>query len=410
MNSEEIRLQYLFSKYFEKTASAEEKIELANLVSNEVNREQIMQLFSAEWEKYQGDGMVVSTEKTHEMLQHILGTPPRSKAAGESAPVRSMFPWRSVAVAASIILMLGIGSYLLFFNKRSKPAEVANTNVTNDIKAPETNRAMITLANGKKILLDSLTSGTLAIQGNVNVSKTTDGQIIYNGSSTEEVFNTLYNPRGSKVVPLTLSDGTKVWLNNESSIRYPVAFAGNERKVEITGEAYFEVATLRLPAKGGHALSGQKMPFKVKINNSTEVEVLGTHFNINAFADEASINTTLLEGSVRVIVNKKVQLLSPGQQAQVNANAIRLIKDADVAQAVAWKNGLFSFTDANLPTVMRQLARWYGLDVQYEGAIPEREFNGKIGKTLTLDQALRVLAKTNVKYRIESGNKITIIN
>lgn len=403
MNPEEIRLQYLFSKYFEKTASAEEKIELANLVSNEANREQVMQLFSAEWEKYQGDGILISSEKTDEMLQNILHPPTRSKVVEESTPVRSLLTWRSVAVAASIILMVSIGSYLLFFKKHSKPAEVASTNMPHDVKAPETNRAMITLANGKKILLDSLTSGTLAIQGNVNVSKTTDGQIIYNGSFTEVVFNTLYNPRGSKVVPLTLSDGTKVWLNNESSIRYPVAFAGNERKVEITGEAYFEVATL-------HLHSGKKMPFKVKINNSTEVEVLGTHFNINAFADEASINTTLLEGSVRVTANKNIQLLIPGQQVQVNANAIRLIKDADVAQAVAWKNGLFSFTDANLPTVMRQLARWYGLEVQYEGAIPEREFNGKIGKTLTLDQALRVLAKTNVKYRIESGNKITIIN
>jgi len=120
------------------------------------------------------------------------------------------------------------------------------------------------------------------------------------------------------------------------------------------------------------------MPFRVKINNSTEVEVLGTHFNINAYADEASINTTLLEGSVRVTANKKVQLLSPGQQAQVNASAINLIKDADVAQAVAWKDGLFAFTDADVPTVMRQLARWYDVEVKYEGAIPEKEFNGKM--------------------------------
>ena len=151
------------------------------------------------------------------------------------------------------------------------------------------------------------------------------------------------------------------------------------------------------------------MPFKVKINESSEVEVLGTHFNINAYVDETSINTTLLEGSVRITANKKVQLLSPGQQAQVNANAIKLIKDADVAQAIAWKDGLFAFTDADLPTVMRQLARWYNVEVKYDGTIPEKEFNGKIGKTLTLNQVLRVLMKTGINYRIENGNKITFI-
>ncbi len=196
---------------------------------------------------------------------------------------------------------------------------------------------------------------------------------------------------------MTLNDGSKVWLNAGSSITYPVAFVGDERKVTITGEAYFEVA------------KNAGMPFRVKINESTEIEVLGTHFNVNAYADEASINTTLVEGSVRVTANKKVQLLSPGQQAQVNANAINLIKDADVAQVLAWKDGLFSFKDADLPTVMRQLARWYDVEVQYEGAIPEKEFNGKIGKTLTLNQVLRVLTKTHVNYRIENGNKITII-
>jgi len=400
MSPEQTRLQYLFSRYFEKMASAEELAELTNLISIEANREQIIQLFSVAWEQYEGDGNVIAAEKTDEMLQHILCNP-ASKEAEISSTVRRMYPLRRIAIAAAILLILGIGSWLAFFNKPSKPANVAQTQTFQDVRPPDKNRAMITLSNGQQVMLDSLTSGTLAVQGNVNVKKTADGQIVYNGSSADIQFNTLYNPRGSKVVPLTLSDGTKVWLNNESSIHYPVAFAGDKREVAITGEAYFEVATVR-------TASGQKMPFTVKINDSTDVEVLGTHFNINAYTDEASINTTLLEGAVRVTANKKVQLLNPGQQAQVNAKTIRLIKDADVQQAVAWKDGLFSFTDANLPMVMRQLARWYDLQVKYEGAIPQREFNGKIGRALTLNQVLRILSKTRVNYKIESGNKITI--
>ncbi|WP_276504898.1 FecR family protein [Terrimonas pollutisoli] len=397
MNPEQQRLQYLFSKYFEKTASEDERTELANLVNVESSKEQVMRLFSSAWEQYQGDGVVMSAEKTNEMLQNILFSHLHSEQAKNVSPVHKMFSLRRVAVAASIMLMLGIGSYFVFFYKPSKQTELADTKSTNDVKAPDKNRAMITLSNGKHVLLDSLVSGTLATQGNVSVQKTADEQIIYEGSATEVVYNTLFNPRGSKVVSLTLSDGTKVWLNNQSSIRYPVAFVGNERRIEITGEAYFEVE------------KNANMPFRVKINGATEVEVLGTHFNINAYPDEASINTTLLEGSVKVTATNKMQILSPGQQAQASANNISLIKDADVEQAIAWKNGLFSFTDADLPAVMRQLARWYDLDVKYEGTIPEREFNGKIGNTLTLNQVLRILTKTRVNYRIESGNKITII-
>lgn len=308
--------------------------------------------------------------------------------------------------AASVLLIVSFSIYYLSFNKNHQSPDTNTVVTKHDVAPPAINRATITLANGQKVYLDSAENGILATQGNINVKKLEDGQIVYNVESSlvnsELVYNTLTNPKGSKVIDITLNDGTKVWLNAGSSLTYPVAFAGNERKVTMSGEAYFEVATLQLR-------SGQKMPFKVKINESAEVEVLGTHFNINAYSDEASINTTLLEGSVRVTANKKNQLLKPGQQAQINANAIKLNTDADVAQAVAWKDGLFAFTDADLPTVMRQLARWYDLDVKYEGDIARREFNGKIGNTLTLNQVLSILAKTRVNYRIESGNKITIM-
>lgn len=383
----EQRLEELFIRYINRTATEAEESELMLLMVDSELTNKKEALIEAAYDKLPSE-YVMSDTQADNIFSNIIS---------QQKPVVRLF-WKRWAVAASIILMVGAGSCFLFFNKTGKKDEIVKTTEpAKDVEAPSGTKAMITLANGEKVLLDSLTSGTLAIQGNVNVLKTVDGQIIYDGYSTEAAFNTLFNPRGSKVVSLTLSDGTKVWLNSKSSIHYPVAFVGNERKVEITGEAYFEVA------------KNARMPFRVKINESTEVEVLGTHFNINAFTDETSINTTLLEGSVRVTANKKVQLLSPGQQVQVNGNAINLIKDADVAQAVAWKDGLFSFTDADLPTVMRQLARWYDVEVRYEGTIPEKEFNGKIGKTLTLDQVLRVLTKTRVNYRIESGNKITII-
>ena len=383
----EQRLEELFNRYIHRTATESEESELMLLMLDPELTNKKEALIEAAYDKLPSEYLMSDTQADN-IFTNIVS---------QQKPVIRLF-WKRWAVAASIILMVGAGSYFLFFNKTGKKDEIVKTTEqAKDVEAPKGTKAMITLANGEKVLLDSLTSGTLAIQGNVNVRKTVDGQIIYDGSTTEVEFNTLFNPRGSKVVPLTLSDGTKVWLNSESSIYYPVAFVGNERKVTITGEAYFEVA------------KNVKMPFKVKINESSEVEVLGTHFNINAYVDETSINTTLLEGSVRITANKKVQLLSPGQQAQVNANAIKLIKDADVAQAIAWKDGLFAFTDADLPTVMRQLARWYNVEVKYDGTIPEKEFNGKIGKTLTLNQVLRVLMKTGINYRIENGNKITFI-
>lgn len=324
----------------------------------------------------------------------------------QQAPVIPLYKRLGFRLAAASVLLIVSFSIYLSFNKNHQSPDTNTVVTKHDVAPPAINRATITLANGQKVYLDSAENGILATQGNINVKKLEDGQIVYNVESSlvnsELVYNTLTNPKGSKVIDITLNDGTKVWLNAGSSLTYPVAFVGNERKVTMSGEAYFEVATLRLR-------SGQKMPFKVKINESAEVEVLGTHFNINAYSDEASINTTLLEGAVRVTVNKKNQLLKPGQQAQINANAIKLNTDADVAQAVAWKDGLFAFTDADLPTVMRQLARWYDLDVKYEGDIARREFNGKIGNTLTLNQVLSILAKTRVNYRIESGNKITIM-
>lgn len=322
-----------------------------------------------------------------------------------AAPVVSMHPeklhrfgWSRIAAAVIIALVIGAGTYF-FVNQRQHNKEIAKTNssIKNDVAAPSSTHAVIILANGKQIVLDSAGNGSLAMQGNVNIQKLADGQIAYKGNSEEVVYNTLSNPKGSKVVSLTLSDGTTVWLNAGSSLTYPTAFGGNERKVQITGEAYFEVA---------HNVA---MPFTVT-KGDAEVTVLGTHFNINAYDDEAEMKITLLEGSVRVHKGNATGLLKPGQQAIVAPTDHEKIKvvNVNVEEVMAWKNGLFSFNKADLQTVLRQLNKWYNVEVVYHGKIPKQLFGGDIQRTLSLAQVLKILEKSEVHFKIED-NKIIVM-
>jgi transmembrane sensor len=319
-----------------------------------------------------------------------------------------IYRWTAVAAAVAII------SGGLWFWERlghsGTAAEKGISIVAHDVQ-PGGNKATLYLAGGQRIILDSAANGLLAEQGKTTIQKRTNGEIAYVPAAAvtgEVTYNTLTTPRGGEY-QLTLSDGTRVWLNAQSSITYPTAFTGPDRKVTMTGEAYFEVAResshpfiVRLPALGkGNREDGSWM----------DVEVLGTAFNINAYNDESAARTTLVEGSVKVIANGTRKIIQPGEQTAVSFGGagIEVNQHADVARALAWKNGLFAFTDADLPTVMRQLSRWYNVDVKYEGEIPKDkyEFNGKIGKTLTLDQVLKVLTKTQVHYSID-GNELTI--
>jgi len=328
------------------------------------------------------------------MLEHMEGKlQPQTRGR-----VRTMILRWSAAAA---VLLLLAPLYLVFTkNKKAVQAPAAGIAKTKDV-LPGRSGAILTLSDGSKMALDSLGNGVITTQANTSVTLK-NGQLIYgrpaNNNPGALLYNTMSTPRGRQF-QMVLPDGSKVWLNAASSITYPVAFSGNQRLVRVSGEAYFEIA------------ADASMPFRVQLANGEKVEVLGTRFNVNAYEDERAVRTTLLDGKVRVSLGSSARVLEPGEQAFTENNdpSVKLIHDADVSAAIAWKNNYFSFTDADLPTVMRQLSRWYNVDVTFAGAIPAGEFNGKIGRTLTLDQVLKVLTATRVKYTIDK-NKILILS
>ena len=299
--------------------------------------------------------------------------------------------FRMVA-AASVLFVIFFGTYF-YVTKPSSKTLVNQPIVKKDVMAPSSSKATITLANGQIVALDGISSGTLvASQGAVNVMKTEDGQIVYKGTSKEIAYNTLYNPRGSKVISLRLNDGSIVWLNSQSSIRYPVAFVGDERQVEITGEAYFEVAK-NLTKKF------------IVASNGLNIEVLGTHFNVNSYNDNKNIKVTLLEGSVKIIKGAGTFILKPGQQAQV-ANEIQVLNGANIESVMAWKNGFFSFSGTSVEELMNILGRWYNVEIVFNKSIPNRQFGGQIATSANLSQVVKVLNESELKCALLNGKLV----
>jgi transmembrane sensor len=303
-----------------------------------------------------------------------------------------------VAAAAIIILLAGTVVAIVGINTANKRAQVSNLQTD---ALPGGNRAILTLSGGRQILLDIAHSGALAREGSVNIVKTDSGKLAYQMTAakpSEVLYNTLATPRGGQY-NLTLPDGTHVWLNAVSSLRYPVTFAGlKQREVSLTGEAYFEVA------------KNVAQPFKVNINNNLGVEVLGTSFNINAYDDEKAVKATLIEGSVKVSEETQQSVvLKPGEQSQLAGGKMEVVLDVDIDQVMAWKNGLFSFNHVGLEELMRQISRWYDVEVQYEGGkIPDLRFGGEMGRDLNLSQVLAGLQQVHVHFRIE-GKKLIVM-
>jgi transmembrane sensor len=317
-------------------------------------------------------------------------------------PVRRMVNYRIAAAAVLIGIMMTAGLYFYFKSGNNKNTIAKGSNIMppakNDID-PGGNRAILVLGDGTEINLDDSKIGELTQQGDARVSKTTEGQVVYNmlgGSDNKSVIttNTIQTPAGGEY-QVVLPDGTKVWLNSSSKLQFPTAFAGKERVVTLSGEGYFEVA------------KDASMPFKVKVNDM-EVKVLGTHFNIMAYSDESQVKTTLLEGSVNIVKNGSEKLLKPGQQARTGAGDKIDVVNADAEAVVAWKNGYFKFNKDGIQTVMRQLARWYDMEVVYQGAIPKDEFSGKIRRNIQASKALEFLQQTGLHFKIE-GKKVTVL-
>lgn len=337
--------------------------------------------------------------------------------------------WFRMAVAAVTIAAVAIPIYYFIAHNPSRKAIVKAVHRVAPAHdaLPGGNKAMLTLNDGSVIVLDSAKNGMLREQGNAQILKK-EGMLEYNEASGSKqsainnnkqqanvAYNTLSTPRGGQY-QLILPDGSQVWLNAASSIRFPTAFTGNERQVELTGEAYFEITSIKLQ-------SGEKMPFKVLVTSAAgdgrnaAVEVLGTHFNVNAYKDEETIKTTLLEGKVKVTMTgvDKEAMLNPGEQAIIASSGndhigtIKTVHDIDTEEAVAWKNGLFYFDNVDIQTIMRQLSRWYKVQVVYNGKVSNRRFTGQVSRNANLSQVLKILELSKIHFTIE-GETVTISN
>jgi transmembrane sensor len=335
------------------------------------------------------DQPIPSQEEIEAAYAHVSANlPQKSRMAG-----RRFY----LSVAATVLLCVSVAAYFAFRQSLPNSENTATIAKQNDF-APGSNKAILTLGNGQHIVLTGASNGKIAQQGDVSVSKTAEGQIVYNGNdhdASAPLYNTMATPRGGEY-HLTLADGTNVWLNAASSITYPTAFAGQDRTVQVTGEVYFEVS------------HDQHKPFKV-ITRGQTVEVLGTHFNINSYDDEPVIKTTLFEGAVKVSRDAKSAILKPGEQAidNTNSSTISVTNDFNSEEVIAWKNGRFYFDYTDIHTVMRQIARWYDVDVVYQGKISTKRLSGSFSKYTNASKALFILEYAGIDFKIE-GRRIIV--
>lgn len=336
----------------------------------------------------------VSELKKTQQLQRI-----RTKLVAHTATanpvVKTLRLWPRVAIAASILFAIATGVYLVLYKPVNKQEIAKQT--THDL-APGGNKAILTLAGGKQIAVGGSKASLLTYQGKTKINIGADDALTYHAEKADKTaaisYNTLTTPRGGQY-PLVLADGTKVWLDAASSITFPVAFTGNSREVSISGQVYFEVA------------HNAAKPFRVTAGHET-VEVLGTHFNINAYGDEPAIKTTLFEGSIKIASGNNKAVLKPGQQAQAATGKMIVTNDADMDEAIAWHKGIFEFHDASIQTVMRQLSRWYDVEISYEGPVTERHFSGKIYRNISALKVSDILSYKEIHFRIE-GKKIIVM-
>jgi transmembrane sensor len=385
---EQQRLAYLLQRLADNSITGEEKNEMMAYLHAHPGDD----LSAAAGESFLAANEHIPTDFTpyEHIARDISGL---DRAPMRRARVLSLLRPRWVA-AAAFILIAGYGAFTLLRKPADKPQVAQQIDVQ-----PGREGAILTRGDGSTVVLDSLHAGEITEHNGARM-QVQQGQVSYanaTASNAENVYNTITTPN-ARTFHLLLQDGTEIWLNAGSSVTYPVVFTGKERKVKITGEAYFEVAT----AAG--------RPFLVNVNDRAEVEVLGTHFNVNAYADEAVIKAALLEGAIRVRSGEAhTAVLKPGQQAVIGKEGVS-VAPADAEEVNAWRNGLFHFRKASVPDMMRQVARWYDVEVRFEGTIPERTFSGDIERKLSLQQVLDILRVTRINYTIDNQKQITIRN
>ncbi|MEI6949717.1 FecR domain-containing protein [Paraflavisolibacter sp. H34] len=394
MNTHEQAFQraQIILKYLRNEASAAERAELeAWLAADSANRRLFDEL--ADEQKLQEELRFFETISVPDAWEKVAA---RTESEPKVVPLRPQRRRWWMAAAAAVLVLGGSALLYRLSDKTVAPPPVAEAPAQKPALAPGGNKAVLTLADGAQVVLSGREDGEVARQGAARVVKS-GSRLAYRTAGLPKAEATLYNtlttPRGGEY-QVELPDGSRVWLNAASSVRYPTAFTGKQRMVEITGEAYFEVA------------KNAALPFVVRVAGS-EIKVLGTHFNVMAYADEKALETTLLEGSVQFAGGGKARLLRPGQQAQL-ANGQLKVAEVDAEEVVSWKNGMFHFENADLESVMKQLARWYDVEVVYQGSNLHDPIVGDIPRTSPLPEALKILELTSSAHFTIDGRKIIV--
>ncbi|AYL96763.1 FecR family protein [Mucilaginibacter celer] len=404
MNNE--RLRILLEQYFNDTIGSDDCRELLNYLNN--NPGEVFNAVDEDVLNLEGapafDGI---------QAQKVLAGIKADSRFGQNEEEETIVPlfvkgsifklhavW--VKIAAAVLIFGTIGFY--FIQRQKMAAGQNETAAARPAKIlPGGNKAILTLANGKSIVLDSAGNGALASTGKSQVNKVGDGKLVYDAlpeaahvGVNAVLYNTLTIPPGGQY-QVVLPDGTEVWLNSSSSLSYPTEFSGNERRVKLTGEAYFEVA------------KNKDKPFYVEMNN-TQIRVLGTHFDVSAYSDDSEITTTLLEGSVQVSKYSKQALLKPGQQAVVgNITDNIAVAKVNTNTAVAWKNGYFVFDDEDIATIMKKVSRWYNADVEYKGDFNGLRFGGTFARSKSITELLKNLEQIGKVHFKITGRRITVM-
>lgn len=399
---EKERVVFLLQKHLAGTLTAQEKTELIALAGIKQNKEiataQLEGLLARETQFSDFNekrfmpliaGVLQADTITEE---EIMADPGKNRAL-------HFFGTKTGILLIALAFAVAIGGYLYQFNPFATKARVNNGKSGSAEITPGGSKAMLTLSDGSTIVLDSASTGILAQQGNVKVTKKENGELQYTASGEKGSpvsFNTIRTPRGGEYT-VVLSDGSRIKLNAFSSITYPTTFAAKDRNVTITGEAYFEIA------------KNLKSPFKVKVYDM-EAEALGSEFNINAYIDEPVIKTTAIKGSIKLSRNDSMLSIRASQQGDFDKQGnFSLVKNADTNEVIAWKNGFFQFNNTSLSAVMHQIGRWYNVDIVYEkGAAKDREVFGEIRRNVNLTEIMKMLRKSGIDCRIDGRTFIVL--